>query len=89
MDVSVAAYYMKNLKISFREYDERIMDNRKEFNDFVESFSDEKGYQFKTRYKITVLTFQELLRIEPSFRILFILIGLLGSQNIMRDTRVM
>ncbi|MDR0385084.1 MAG: hypothetical protein LBH60_03305, partial [Prevotellaceae bacterium] len=83
LDVSTAAYYIKNTAISCNDYLERLQDIdnlEKESNRIILLCSDYKH----SRYSIVSSTFDNIIRQYNEFRILALALTLTDSQNIPR-----
>jgi tetratricopeptide (TPR) repeat protein/DNA-binding CsgD family transcriptional regulator len=85
LDVSLAAYYIKSTNISYEKYIETLNANEEGFSGLQENILNESGSYNKTRYKIIALTIQKLIREHKEFRDLFLLVGLMDSQNIPKE----
>lgn len=85
LDVSMAAYYIKSTNISYDKYIETLNANEEAFSGLQESILNESGNYNKTRYKIIALTIQKLIAEHKEFRDLFLLVGLVDSQNIPKE----
>ncbi len=85
LDVSVAAYYIKETNIPYRKYLDILKENEKELSGLQENILKESGNYNKTRYKIISLPLQNLMKVHPEFPSLLIFIGLLDSQNIPKE----
>ncbi len=82
LDVSVAAYYIKNTGIGLKEYLERIsQDNLKFSKAEAELLGGVINYN-KTRYGIISLSFRKIIEKKPNFVDLLLYICLLDSQDI-------
>lgn len=84
LDVSIAAYYIKNLHITFGEYLDRISQPSPQFKIVQEAVTREMSHYGKTRYHIITLSLQHLIKTDPAFADLCLFISLLDSQNIPR-----
>lgn len=82
LDISIAAYYLKTTNISFDQYLENVRQNTTAFNKIQISILKDTGDYVKTRYDITALSIQNLLKLDKNFQDLFLLISILDSQNI-------
>lgn len=84
LDISTAAYYLKDVKISFQEYMERTQGLRlsDDFKKAQEVLLNEISNYTKTRYGIITLAIEKLLNEHPDFRELILAISFLDSQNI-------
>lgn len=85
LDLSTAAYYIKDSNISYGEYLYRIKENISEFSKIQEDVLSEFSDYNKTRYSIITITIEELIERNPDFKDLFLFISLLNSQNIPID----
>lgn len=85
LDISTAAYYIKDTKISFEEYIERSSTVSKDFERAKTSLLGEVSNCSKTRYGIISLTLDKLIKDHPDFIELLLFISLVDSQNIPLD----
>ncbi|MBA3814665.1 MAG: tetratricopeptide repeat protein [Alphaproteobacteria bacterium] len=84
LDVSVAAYYLKTVHISYAKYLESLNQCDKNFITVQENLQKEAGNYTKTRYSIITLSLSKLLESHKDFGDLFLFMSLLDSQNIPR-----
>jgi tetratricopeptide (TPR) repeat protein/DNA-binding CsgD family transcriptional regulator len=84
LDISIAAYYIKNSRITLEEYLERISQPSQQFEAVQEAITKEMSHYAKTRYNIIALSLQQLIKTDPAFADLCLFISLLDSQNIPR-----
>lgn len=82
LDVTIAAYYIKDTKISFEEYLNLIKSDDKSFHQHEEKLLEETGDYHQTRYSIIALTIDNLLKIENQYLDLLWLIATINPQNI-------
>ena len=85
LDISIAAYYLKSVNISYDEYLDRIKENNRDFVLIQEKILKEVGEYTKTRYNIITLSLKHLMESHKDFEMLLYLISLLDSQNIPRN----
>jgi len=85
LDVSVAAYSIKNMHIDFKEYIEQINEHNEEFEKLRVNLLHEVTDYTKTRYGILATTIEKLNKVNPAFKELFFFICMLDSQNIPRE----
>jgi len=85
LDISIAAYYLKAVGISYKEYLESLIKQSEDFRAVQENLLKESGDYQKTRYSIITLSLNKLVETHKDFRDLLFLISLLDSQNIPRD----
>lgn len=85
LDVSTAAYYIKDTRVSFKEYLKRIKEPSEDFNISQEFLMKEIGEYAQTRYEIIVTTLKEIITKNPDFRDLLLFISLLAFRNIPVD----
>jgi DNA-binding CsgD family transcriptional regulator/tetratricopeptide (TPR) repeat protein len=84
LDISTAAYYIKNTAISYDDYLERLkdIDNlEKEERNIIASSSDYK----QTRYTIISSVFSKIISENENFKVLALTLCLIDSQNIPRS----
>ncbi len=82
LDVSHAAYYIKNTNSSFKKYLEMIKSPSEELDKLHSKFLEEGAEHNKTRYKVTAAIFDKMMKINPDFKELLLFICLLDSKNI-------
>lgn len=82
LDVSAAAYYLKNTKSSFENYLKITSKTTEDFEKIQSTLLEESINYSKTRYGIISSTFQNILSDNPKFSGLLLLTCLLDSQNI-------
>ena len=85
LDVSVAAYYIKNMNISYETYLENLKNNTGEFDVVQKNLLKESGDYTKTRYNIVALSVKQIIGIHKDFRDLLMLLSLFDSQHIPRE----
>ncbi len=84
LDVSNAAYYIKNTNVSFEKYLEILKSPSEETDKFHSKFLNEGMEYNKTRYKMTVAVFNKLIKVNANFKELLLFACLLDSKNIPR-----
>ncbi len=82
LDVSLAAYYLKNTRISFEKYLERIHQYSESFEKAQTNLLNEYSDYSKTRYGIIIASIEKLIDKKTEFKSLLFLTCLLDSQNI-------
>ena len=85
LDVSVAAYYIKNMNISYGEYVENLKHNTGEFDIVQKNLLKESGDYTKTRYHIITLSVRQIIASHKDFKDLLMLMSFCDSQHIPRD----
>ncbi len=85
LDVTVAAYYIKDSQISYEQYLERIVTYSKAFEKVQETLLEEVSGYNKTRYGIIKLSLQKLIDSNLAFKDLLLFICLIDSQNIPKN----
>ncbi|OJW53928.1 MAG: hypothetical protein BGO67_07630 [Alphaproteobacteria bacterium 41-28] len=85
LDVSVAAYYLKETKIPYEKYIEYMSTHNNEFDKLQENVLKEVSNYEKTRYSIITLSLKQIINAHVDFSDLLLLISLLGSKNIPLD----
>lgn len=85
LDVSTAAYYIKETKIPYDDYIERLKISNEDFEKAQESLLKEMGDYTKTRYGIITLTLKKLIEKNPNFLELLLFITMLDSQDIPKN----
>ncbi|MCX7342828.1 MAG: tetratricopeptide repeat protein [Proteobacteria bacterium] len=86
LDISVAAYYLKDTHMSFQQYVQKINQHSQEFDVAQQKLLKEVMSDYsKTRHGILTLSIQKLMEINPQFKELLFLICLLDSQHIFKE----
>lgn len=85
LDVSVAAYYLKNTEASYIEYLKNIESNNNNFLNNQRNIIQENKNYTKIRYDIIAQTIQVLLKKCPDFIKLLLLVSAIESKNIPLD----
>jgi DNA-binding CsgD family transcriptional regulator len=85
LDVTTAAYYIKEIGITYEEYLNRKEQCSEEFAVTQGEIIKEKSSYIKNRYGIITLSLKHLMEQEPSFSSLLLLISMVDSQNIPRS----
>ncbi len=82
LDVSTAAYYIKNVHLTYDQYLEKVGQGNQNFDAMQAMLLNEVSDYTKTRYGILTLSFKKLIETHPEFKELLFLICLLDSQQI-------
>ena len=85
LDVSVAAYYLKNMNPSYEGYLENLRKQASPFDDAQKRLLKEAGDYTYTRYQIVTLSLQQILKEHKDFKDLVGFISFLDSQHIPRN----
>lgn len=85
LDISIAAYYIKETKTPYKTYVEYLNSYNPEFNQLQIDVLKEVGECEKTRYHIVSLSLQKLTHSNPEYKDLLLFLSVLGSKNIPRD----
>lgn len=85
LDISTAAHYLKDTGIDYNKYLEEIKVPKKEFTELQILVLQDVNQYTKTRYNIISLTLQNIIKANPEFYDLILLIALLDSQDIPED----
>lgn len=85
LDVAIAAYYIKNSNITFKQYLERVNQYGQSFQHTQESLLKAVGEYTKTRYGIITTSLEKLIEEHPDFKELTFFICLLNEYNIPRN----
>ncbi|NRB10755.1 MAG: tetratricopeptide repeat protein [Rickettsiaceae bacterium] len=88
LDVSVAAYYIKGMKISYDKYLKYLAKSEEKFNDLQQTILTNSGQYNDTRYNIVTLSIKRIIEENPDFVDLLLFISLLDSQNIPKSLLV-
>lgn len=82
LDIVAAAYYLKNTKITFTEYERIMRDSCRDLKGMQERLLEKNVNYNRTRYGIVSSVFEEILRERPDFQILLLTICILDSQSL-------
>lgn len=82
LDVSTAAYYIKDTKISYEDYMERLNVSYEDFEKAQETLLKEVSDYTKTRYGVITMTLKNLIDKNQDFKDLLLFICHLDSQDI-------
>ena len=85
LDTSIAAYYLKNVRIPYARYIQNLKAYSQDFSSLQESILNETGNYIKTRYNIVILSLKRLIETHQDFADLLLLVSLMDYQNIPRD----
>ncbi|MBN9413621.1 MAG: tetratricopeptide repeat protein [Candidatus Paracaedimonas acanthamoebae] len=85
LDISLAAYYIKATRISYKSYLHHIQKYNKEFSNAQEHLLNDISNYNKTRYNIIILSLKNIIDAHKDFKDLLLMLGLLNSQNIPLD----
>jgi tetratricopeptide (TPR) repeat protein len=85
LDVSVAAYYIKNNNLTCQQYLERIAGFDQHLETSQKEFLKQIGTYEKTRYSIITSSLAKIIETNKEFEELLLFISLLESQNIPRS----
>lgn len=82
LDISTAAYYIKDTLISYNEYLDRIKASNIDFEKAATTFLKENSTYTKTRYGVINLTLKKIIETHKDFKELLLLMSLVDSQSI-------
>lgn len=82
LDVVAAAYYLKNTKISFEDYEEIMQNSYRDLIGMQERLLEKNVNYNRTRYGIVSSVFEDVLSKRSDFKILLLTLCLLDSQNL-------
>jgi len=85
LDISIAAYYLKEEKIPYDEYLRYISEPKREVASIHKFILSDMGHYTKTRYDVISLPVKRILKIHPDFKDLLLLVSMIGSQNITKE----
>jgi tetratricopeptide (TPR) repeat protein/DNA-binding CsgD family transcriptional regulator len=85
LDVSVAAYYLKETGMPYDKYLEKIASPNIEFTALEENILESTNYYSKTRYSIITLSIKRIIAANPDFKDLLFFVSLLNSQKIPKE----
>lgn len=89
LDVSIAAHYLKDTGMEYNQYLEEIKVPKKEFTELQTLILQDVNQYTKTRYNIVSLTLKNMIKSNPEFYDLALLIALLDSQDIPEELLVL
>ncbi len=82
LEISLAAYYIKEMQVTFAQYLEHINDFSQRYDEKHANLLKEATKYSKTRYAIVSSSIDKIIQINHKFKELFFLIFSLDSQNI-------
>lgn len=82
LDVTVTAYYLSETQNSFSQYMSMLENSESDLRKNQEMFMKNIQEYSRTRFGIISLSIEKILKEDKDFKILFLTIGLLSSQNI-------
>ena len=82
LDVVAAAYYLKNTKISFDDYEKIMQSSYRDLTGMQERLLEKNVNYNRTRYGIISSVFEEVLKQQFDFKVLLFTLCLLDSQNL-------
>ena len=82
LDVVAAAYYLKNTKISFDDYETIMQSSYRDLTGIQERLLEKNVNYNRTRYGIISSVFEEVLKQQFDFKVLLFTLCLLDSQNL-------
>lgn len=85
LDISIAAHYIKDTKISYEDYIRRLQSSSEDFEKAQETFLKETSDYTKTRYRIISLALNNIIGENQDFKELLLFVSLLDSQNIPKE----
>lgn len=85
LDVSTAAYFLKDRKVSYNQYLNALTTQLKYFDESQHNILTSVGKYTKTRYAIIALFLQKIINIHADFKDLLLLISILDSQKIPKN----
>lgn len=85
LDISIAAYYIRNTHIPFKQYLKELHLNTETFTKHQEYFLEKGNHYTKARYSIVKFSLEKIIRDQPTYKELALLICLLESQHIPRS----
>ena len=85
LDISIAARYLANSKISYQEYIKQLYKANQDFCKMQSQLISETSDYTRTRYNIITLAMNQILKLNHDLAGLLLLVSLIDSQNINRD----
>lgn len=85
LDVSIAAHYLKDTGMQYSKYIKELELSKKEFTELQVSVLQDTSQYNHTRYNIISLTLQKMMDSNSEFYDLYLLLGLLDSQDIPQE----
>ena len=89
LDVSIAAHYLRDTGMEYNQYLEEIKVPKKEFTELQTLILQDVNQYTKTRYNLVSLTLKNMIKSNPEFYDLALLIALLDSQDIPEELLVL
>ena len=89
LDISIAAHYLRDTGMEYNQYLEEIKLPKKEFTELQTLILQDVNQYTKTRYNIVSLTLKNMIKSNPEFYDLALLIALLDSQDIPEELLVL
>ena len=89
LDVSIAAHYLRDTGMEYDQYLEEIKVPKKEFTELQTLILQDVNQYTKTRYNLVSLTLKNMIKSNPEFYDLALLIALLDSQDIPEELLVL
>lgn len=85
LDISIAAYYLKSMRITYDKYLNRLNNYNKEFEKTQNTLLKEVGNYSKTREYIILLSLEQIIAMHADFKDLLLFMSHLDSQDIPRS----
>ncbi|MDF2966089.1 MAG: hypothetical protein K0Q51_1477 [Rickettsiaceae bacterium] len=85
LDISVAAYCIKEAKLTYSEYLKYISEPREDFLSVQEIVLNDMGEYNKTRYDIVALSIKQIIGKHPEFKNLLLFVSMIDSESIPQD----
>lgn len=82
LDISIAAYYIKNNNLTYKQYIERMLEYSEQLDIVQTKLLQETSQYVQTRYGIVTSSLNKILQNKSDYRDLFLLICLLDSRDI-------
>jgi tetratricopeptide (TPR) repeat protein/DNA-binding CsgD family transcriptional regulator len=88
LDISIAAHYIKEMKVSYNKYLEYINQPEVEFAHTQNPLRSDVGEYNNTRYEIITFSIQQIVENNPDFADLLLFISLINSDDIPKELLV-
>lgn len=85
LDICAVAYYLKNTKITFEEYEKLMEKSIKDLTQEQRKLMKENANYEETRYGIVSAIFKEIIQNPKEFKLLLLIFTLMDSQNIPKN----
>ncbi len=88
LDISIAAHYIKEMKISYDQYLQYIIQSQEAFTSNQKTLLNDIGEYNKTRHEIIVFSLKHIIKINPDFADLLLFISVIDPEDIPKEILV-